>query len=187
VIAVARPHHVAWTGEPVTLDASLSWTADGGALRCEWAFCDGSRAEGPTAERVYERAGVYSEILKVTDSAGRCDYDFAIVEVADREHPELIPPGIHAAFAPSLGLRPGDAVTFKVRAFGTTHGDEAWDFGDGSAPVTVRSDGNVDRYAPDGYAVTEHSFAKPGDYIVTVRRSNEHGQEAVARLYVPVG
>jgi hypothetical protein len=77
-------------------------------------------------------------------------------------------------------------ITFKVRTFRTTYGKERWDFGDGSAGVSVQSDGNADIHNPDGYAVTRHSYSSPGPYIVTVRRSNEHGYEAVGRLFVYV-
>jgi murein DD-endopeptidase MepM/ murein hydrolase activator NlpD len=187
LIAVARPHHLIWTGQTARLDGSRSWSAVGGPLRCEWTFADGSHAQGPAVERTYARAGVYSEILKVTDGEGRVAYDFAVVQVIDREHPDRLPAGIHAVYQPTFGIGAGTPVTFKVRSFGTTHGSEVWDFGDGSPPVTTRSDGNVEALAKDGYAVTEHTFARAGDYIVTVRRSNEHGMEAIAHLHVHVG
>jgi hypothetical protein len=186
LIAVARPHHLIWSGQAAVLDASRSWSADGLKLRCEWTFTDGRRAEGVTVRLTYPRPGVYSEIVKVTDSRGRTAYDFAVVQVVGREKPEQVVPGIHAACAPTFGLRPGGAVTFKVRSFGTTHGEEVWDFGDGSKPVAVKSDGNVDHWAKDGYAVTEHAFKARGDYIVTVRRTDEHGVEAIAHLHVAV-
>ena len=75
-------------------------------------------------------------------------------------------------------------MTFKVRTFRTTEGEETWNFGDGSPTVTVHSDGNVIQHAPDGYAVTSHSFAKPGDYLVRVERTNNAGLKATARLHV---
>ena len=33
IIAVARPHHLLWTGETVTLDGSKSWSAADGELK----------------------------------------------------------------------------------------------------------------------------------------------------------
>ena len=187
VIAVARPHHLAWTGDKVTLDASRSWTKRGRIHRYDWLFSDGAKAEGPNPERTYEQAGAYSEILKVTDERGQVDYDFAVVQVIDRARPEQLPPTIHAAFSPTTGIRIGDEITFKVRTFRTQHGEEVWNFGDGSAPVTVRSDGNAVALAKDGYAVTTHRFQKPGDYLVSVSRANEQGMTATARLHVRVG
>src|SRR6266545_404561 len=180
--AVARPHHLIWEGEKVVLDGSKSWT---GARKMahEWLLSDGTKANGPTAERTYPRAGQFSEVLKVTDGDGRIDYDFAVVQVIDRKRPKEPPPGIHAAYAPTLGIRPGDPVTFKVRTFGTTHGKEVWDFGDGSPRVEVQSDGNVKPLAKDGYAVTVHRYEKAGHYLVRVERSNARGERATAHLH----
>ncbi|MFC1603595.1 PKD domain-containing protein [Planctomycetota bacterium] len=184
IIAVARPHHLVYTGETVQLDASKSWCRTGQIAKYEWTFCDRTKAKGNTVKRVYERAGQYSEIIKVTDSTGNVAYDFAVVCVIDRQHPERVPPAIHANYYPTFGLRAGDEVKFKVRSFATQHGEEVWDFGDNSAPVKVQSDGNSDQHNPAGYAITQHRYRKVGDYIVTVRRSDEHGYVAVGHLHV---
>jgi murein DD-endopeptidase MepM/ murein hydrolase activator NlpD len=186
VIAVARPHVFARVGDRVVLDGTRSWCRAGGPARFDWAFSDGSTAAGPRVERSYDRPGTYSEILKVTDSRGRFAYDFAAVQVVDPARPGDLPPTIHAAFAPTTGLRAGDPVTFKVRTFRTTDGSESWDFGDGTPSVTVHSDGNVDQHAPDGYAVTVHRYARPGDYLVRVERTDRRGWTATARLHVRV-
>lgn len=66
-------------------------------------------------------------------------------------------------------------------------GEERWDFGDGSPPVTVRSDGKAVPLAPGGYAETVHRFEKPGLYVVRVERANAEGMKAVAHLAVRVG
>jgi hypothetical protein len=117
---------------------------------------------------------------------GEVGYDFTVVLVIDRSAPDRLPPTIHPAFAPTTNLRAGIPVTFKVRSFRTTLGSEAWDFGDGTGKVTVKSDGNVEQHAKDGYAVTEHRFAKAGHYIVRVERTNEYGHRAIAHLHVPI-
>jgi len=187
LVAVARPHSLAWTGERVVLDATRSWSQSGEIARYDWTFTDGSTASGPKVERTYQRPGTYSEILKVTDTDGRTAYDFAVVQILDKSQPERLAPTIHAAYFPTFGLQPGDPVTFKVRTFRTTHGSETWDLGDGTPPVTVRSDGNVNPRAKDGYAVVVHRFREPGDYIVRVERSNEHGMKATGRVHVRVG
>jgi len=185
VVAVARPHQAALTGETVTLDGSRSYS-DSRIVRYEWTFWDGGTAAGPTAERTYAQPGTYSEILKITDDRGRTDYDFETVNVLDAEHPEQIPPSMEAAYWPTMGIAPGAAVTFKVRTFGTTDGEEIWNFGDGGGART-KSDGNVVPLAKNGFAVTTHVFAKPGDYIVRVERANRLGQKAIAHLIVHVG
>jgi hypothetical protein len=186
IIAVARPHHLVYTDEIVQLDASKSWTKTGKIVKYEWTFCDGTKAKGKTIKRAYERAGQYNEIVKITDSAGNFAYDFAVVYVIDRSHPERVPIAIHANYYPTFGLRANDEVLFKVRSFGTQHGEEVWDFGDRSATVKVRSDGNANQHNPQGYALTRHRYKKAGDYIVTVRRSDEHGYEAIGHLHVRI-
>ena len=186
LLAVARPHHLVFTGDTVTLDGSKSWAADGNSLSCEWTFTDGTTAKGATAKRTYPAPGHYSEVLKVTDSRGNLACDFAVVQVINRAGPDKVPPSIQAAYSPSLQLKAGQAAKFQVRTFRTTHGGERWDFGDGSPAVTVKSDGAVNRLAKDGFAITEHCFVKPGNYLVRVERSNERGEPAIAHLWVPV-
>lgn len=187
--AVARPHQLAWTDEPVTLDGSRSFSANGpDQLRFKWILTDGSKPTGPLVERRYAAAGTYNEILEVTDNTGKLDYDFALVQVIDRKQPTQQPPTIHAAYWPTFGIKPGDQVTFKVRSFriGANDGQETWDFGDQTPAVTVKSDGNAVALAPDGYAITTHTFSKPGHYLVSVRRTNLRGETATARLQVRV-
>jgi hypothetical protein len=186
-IACARPHVAALTGERVRLDGSRSWSRDSKGLRYEWTFSDGSKASGAVVERTYAQPGEYSEILKVTDVRNGVSWDFVTVNVLDASHPAQVPPTIHAAYWPAMDLRPAQAITFKVRTFGTTDGEEVWDFGDGSARTATKSDGNVKPLAPDGYAATTHAFAKPGDYLVRVERANALGQKATAHLHVRVG
>ncbi len=184
LIAVARPHQAILIGEKATLDGSRSWS-DSQIARYNWTFTDGKRASGATVEKAYSKAGTFSEILKITDDHGRTAYDFETVNVLDPKHPDQVPPSIQAAYFPTLGLRAGKPVTFKVRAFGTTDGQESWTFGDGST-ATTKSDGNVDEHAKNGFAITKHAFAKPGDYIVRVERTNRLGQTAIAHLWIHV-
>lgn len=186
IIAVARPHHFVRVGESVTLDAGKSWSATGKIVSYQWTFTDGTTANGPTVARNYKKPGDYSEIVKVTDEAGHVAYDFAIVQVVGNGDPKEVPPLIQPAFAPTANIAPGDLVTFKVRTFRDA-GGETWDFGDGSVPVAVRSDGNADEHARDGFAVTQHAFARAGDYIVRVEHANSRGEKAIGHLWVRVG
>lgn len=95
-------------------------------------------------------------------------------------------PEIHAAYWPTFDNKVHEPITFKVRSFGTQEGNEVWDFDDGSPRVSVTSDGNVDPQAIDGYAITQHTYHKPGDYLVNVQRSRSDGVTATARLHVHV-
>jgi murein DD-endopeptidase MepM/ murein hydrolase activator NlpD len=185
ILAVARPHKLAAVGEKVALDGRKSWST-GEITGYEWTFTDGGTASGVTVERVYTQPGTYSEILEVTDDMGRIAWDFAVVQVVDPARPDQLPPTIHAACHPTTGIRVGDPVTFKVRTFRTTAGEECWDFGDDSPPVRVKSDGNANVHAKDGYAAIEHCYEQPGQYIVCVERSNERGEKAVGHLVVTV-
>jgi murein DD-endopeptidase MepM/ murein hydrolase activator NlpD len=183
IIAVARPHHFIRAGEAITLDASKSWSSST-IKSYEWTFTDGQTTSGAKIERTYSKPGAYSEILKVTDNAGNVSYDFAIIQVIGSDEKNL-PPTIHPTFWPTTGLKPGTEITFKVRTFRTT-GGETWDFGDGTPKVSVKSDGNAKALAKDGYAITQHTFAKAGDHIVSVEHINARGERAVSHLWVHV-
>jgi murein DD-endopeptidase MepM/ murein hydrolase activator NlpD len=184
LMAVARPHHLLWAGQKAVLDASRSFGQD---LRYEWIFSDGGSVAAVQAERTYEKPGVYAETLKITDSEGRVDYDFQVVQVFDKSRPEMPPPTIHANYAPTFGIRPDDPVLFRVRTFRDREGGETWDFGDGTPAVTVKSDANAVMHAPTGYAETIHKYAKAGHYLVKVEHVSAEGLKAVARLQVRVG
>jgi murein DD-endopeptidase MepM/ murein hydrolase activator NlpD len=186
VIAVARPHRLAAVGEPVELDGARSW-ARRGALQHRWQLSDGTTAAGPRIVRQYSRPGTYSEVLEVTTDDGERAYDFAVVQVLDPADATAIPPTIQAAFAPTMNVAAGSPVTFKVRTFRTRDGEETWNFGDGTPPVKVRSDGNANIHDPNGFAVVEHRYDRPGDYVASVTRTNARGLAATAHLWVRVG
>lgn len=185
VIAVARPHHLIRAGETVELDGSRSWAASGKIAGYRWKFGNGETSTEPRVKRTYDKPGIYSEILEVRDEAGNVSYDFGIVIVHEAAGSESRLATVHPAYYPTMGIKPGDPVTFKVRTFGAKEVEETWDFGDGTPAVKVHSDGNVKHQASDGYAVTTHRFEKPGNYIVSVRRSAE-GYPATAHLHVVV-
>ena len=89
VLAVARPHRLAWTGEPVVARRRRSRGAGPARSRASSGpSATATTASGPRIERTYDRPGSYSEILKVTDQRRHIDYDFAIVQVLDRSNPE---------------------------------------------------------------------------------------------------
>ncbi len=118
--------------------------------------------------------------------AGRVEYDLSVVQVVDKARPDHPPPTIHAAYGPSFGIRRGDPVVFKVRTFRDKEGGETWDFGDGTPPVSVKSDENAVMHAPTGYAEAIHKYEKPGRYLVKVEHVSSDGVKAVARLQVRV-
>ncbi len=186
LIAVARPHHLIWSGQSVNLDASKSWRSNSSPIKYEWTFSDGTVSNEAVVQRTYAKPGKYSEILQVADSAGNASYDFANVYVYDSQNRDRRLPSIHANYYPTTNIHANDPITFKVRSFGNTHGKEKWNFGDGSPTIEVQSDGNVVALAPNGYAETKHAYGKPGDYIVKVERTDQFGIIATAHLHVHV-
>lgn len=186
LVANTRRKHFIKAGDSTVLKGTQSYSADNSIQSYEWTFTDGTTATGAEVKRTYNKPGVYSEILKVTDKAGNVDFDFAEVHVLDPKNMEKYVPRIHASYWPSLKNRVGEPITFKVRTFGNTSGEEVWNFGDGSPTVSVKSDGNVKPLNKDGYAATKHTYQKPGDYLVKVERKRKDGVPAVTRLHVRV-
>ena len=186
LLACARQRHLILPGETVMLTSANSWSASGEITSYVWQFTDGSTASGPQVEKTYDKPGRYEELLKITDAAGNVDHDFALVQVLEPGEPGRYAPGLHAAFYPTLNLKPGQAITFSVRAFRFTEGEERWNFGDGTPIVTTCSGQNKDPLAPDGYTFIEHTYEKPGDYIVSIQRSDTHDVPAYAHLHVKI-
>jgi hypothetical protein len=50
---------------------------------------------------------------------------------------------VHPAFAPTLGVKPGDKLRFKVHTFRKTDGEHAWNSGDSTPHRGVSSPGRV--------------------------------------------
>jgi murein DD-endopeptidase MepM/ murein hydrolase activator NlpD len=188
LIAVARPHRSTQVGGVVTLDASRSW-AKQGVRSYKWTLSDGTTAEGPTVRRTYAKPGTYSEIVAVTDNAGNVDYDFALVRVyaGVRADGTASVVRVHAAYAPTFGIKPGDPVVFRSRGFEAGAGNDVFDFGDGTKPVPVPSNIDAAQHAANGYGAVIHHYRKPGTYIVKVERKDEAtGHVAMQHLRVVV-
>ena len=210
VLAVARPHKVGFVGEEITLNAGKSSLINKNELAHPanlahfWQLSDGRTATGPMQTIIYDKPGEYSEIVKVVDAEGNIDYDFAVVQVLAKDALNHIPPSVHASYYPTMGIKPGDEVTFLVRSFNAVEGYEEWDFGDGTPKVRVKSvEQNGGAYSaflkrtmgiemraryfnPEGYAKTAHAFNASGIYVVTVKRTAESGLTATAHVKVVV-
>ena len=95
------------------------------------------------------------------------------VLVIDPSAPDQPPPTLHPAFAPAGIVHPGDPLTFKVRAFRTTYGNETWDFGDGTENVTVRA-------ALVSRLMSATACAPPGSVDWKASTSSGEGEEVVS-------
>jgi murein DD-endopeptidase MepM/ murein hydrolase activator NlpD len=186
LIAVARPSYVAFTDQIVRFDAAKSWSAAGPIGSFEWTHSNGTKTHGAQTEVSFPQPGSYFATLKVTDAAGHVDYDFVRAKIYSRKNIEQQPPRLHLTYSPTFNLKVGTAITFKARAFYFTHGEELWDFGDGSPTIRTKSDGNVNQHARDGYAVLKHRYRKPGHFLIHVKRRNEHGHLAEDYLHVHI-
>ena len=186
--AIARPLQILLVGQTARLDGSKSMGIDHPIVSYEWYFGDGSKASGAVQSKRYERAGAYSEVLKVTDSKGNIDYDFATVYVYEREHPEETSIGfIHLAYHPTLDLKAGDDITFLVRTFYTEPVKTIWDFGDGTSFVETTTRGITKKdHSSGAYEKIIHAYLKPGHYLVTVKSAGESGLNSVNHLHVIV-
>ena len=109
-----------------------------------------------------------------------------MVIICGKKTPDQKVPRIHAAYEPTKDIYVGEEIVFKVRSMNTPPVDEEICFGDKSPIKKFQSDGNIVFKNPNGYAVLKHRYREPGDYIVTVRRSDPFGQKAIAHLHVKI-
>lgn len=155
--AVARPHHAVSTGEKVFFDGSHSMAFDSEIISYKWEFHDGTFANGPQAEKVYDKPGCYMAALWVKDSRGRTDVDFCKVKVYSRSDPEDIVPILFVTYKPSRDVRADQSLSFRIWPQGMGLDDIQIDFGDGTV---------IHDYRP--YSAISHAFATAGIHIVTV-------------------
>lgn len=184
--ANSRHAHLIVAGEETVLDGSKSWSANDDIQSYEWELSSGKKATGPTVRVKYDRPGVWTEILRVSNSTGESSVDFAVVMVLDPQDLSHYSANLNANYYPTKGLQPNDEITFQVRAFNMQGGEERWDFGDGSPPQITRSPADAANLAPEGYAKIKHRYQQPGQYIVNITRTHDNGRQAVTKLWVTV-
>jgi PKD repeat protein len=147
------PSHPA-VGQPVSFDGSSSSDPDGSVASYSWDFGDGNSITGPNAvtpSHSYSASGVYTVILRVTDTSG-------VSSSTTRQ----IPVGLVAAFAvtSSPPLLQGQSLNFdasnSLASPGATITSYTWDFGDNSAPETT------------GNPTASHTYPQYGSYTVSL-------------------
>ncbi len=175
LMAVARPHHTARTGEAVLFDGGQSEAFGGKVVSYRWEFSDGSVAEGPAVKKAFDRPGYYAVVLRVEDDRGGRDFDVSQVRVYTAAVPEDVLTTLFFTGWPSAGARAGEAVHFKGWPEGGTTGPIRVDFGDGTAAL--------EDYRPE--TDVEHVYAKPGAYVVTAS-AEAAGRPAIAKIKMVV-
>ena len=141
----------ACVGEAVTLDGSAS--TGSGPLNYKWDFGDGTAGDGARVTHAYEKGGQYRVRLVVDDgknTACSTAAGSAVATIGDRPTVNLQGPA---------SICVGRVAAFDSQASGVSK--LHWDFGDGSTW--------------DGGSKASHSYAKPGDYTVSVTGDNGQG------------
>jgi murein DD-endopeptidase MepM/ murein hydrolase activator NlpD len=174
LVAVARPHHTALTGEKVVFDGTNSVALGGLIVSYRWEFPDGTIIDGPKATKVFDRPGAHAVVLRVEDDWGGRDFDVCRVRVYTAARPEDMLTTLFFSVSPSLGIRPGQSVHFRGWTQGGEAGPIRLDLGDGAI---------LEGYQP--FSDIEHRYAEAGIYIVTASAEKD-GRPAMTKLKVVV-
>jgi large repetitive protein len=112
-----------------TFDATSSYDPNNKKIAVAWDFGDGMTSDQPVVKHTYEKAGVYTVTLKVTNGTGvACDTAVTTQTVKVNKPP-------HAAFMGPEMICLGQSATFDASATTSTAPDQTtylWDFGDGT-------------------------------------------------------
>ncbi len=166
VVAVAGGFAFTTAGGSCTCDGSRSLARPGRRIvRWQWRLHDGREVEGPLAQAVYDRAGVYVEELIVMADDGSRDRDFLHVRAYNPGQLRGIARGWLYS-SPCRGILPGTPVTLWTRLSGAQ--EMTVDFGDKTDPVLMQPELQHVYAAPGLYAVTV-SGRGPGDEPVTLK------------------
>ena len=139
-------------GSLVIFDASESNDPENGRMKYQWKFSDGKEFSGVNIARNFEKGGIYSAILTVTDDSdlkgGNSDKDQIIINVIES-------PVANAG--EDQEVCSGRMIYFDGTASTDVDGlvnSYEWDFGDGTA---------------GGGPTPSHVYKKSGKYRVTLR------------------
>lgn len=166
VAAIRGPSNGA-RAEPIRFDATGSQDSDGRIVAYAWDFGDGTRGGGPLVEHAYSALGAFTVTLFVVDDDGATATATHQIKIAN-----ALPTAVIDA--------PGTASRRQLILFNGSHSQDPdgklisfhWDFGDGST-------------ATDPTAF--HEYRKVGDYIVTLRVTDNDGATATATHTIRIG
>jgi murein DD-endopeptidase MepM/ murein hydrolase activator NlpD len=158
IYAVARPHKTALTGDKVLFDGSNSMSFKSNITSFKWEFHDGTSADGPIVEKVYNKPGCYIASLWVENAQGDVDVDFCKVKVFSRSAPEGIIPTLFVTYYPSAQVYVDDPVNFRLWPQGMDAENIRIEFDDGTIIRNCRA-----------YSAFTHKFKTPGIHIATVK------------------
>jgi hypothetical protein len=175
LLAVARPHRVALTGEKIVLDGSHSLAWGGGEIaEWRWVLPDGSIVRSDKAETAFDKPGAYVAALWVKDNEGNQDVDFCQIKVFSKSSREQNMPHIFMTYTPTEGIRPKTPIAVRLWFQGGSGGPISLNFDDGTRIADCKP-----------YAELRHSFDKPGMHILTAQ-CEAAGNPITAKLKVVV-
>jgi hypothetical protein len=154
--AVARPHQTVSTGQKVLFDGSNSLGFGTKIVSYRWILPDRESVNGITAEKRFDRPGVYIAELWITDENGRKDVDFHKIRVFTASVPEGSIPTIFMTHIPTNNVVVNQPVFFRFWLQGAKDKSVKVDFGDGTV---------IDNYV--SYSEIRHRFKSPGIHVVT--------------------
>jgi len=172
--AVARPHQTLSTGEKVLFDGSNSIGFGAKIVSYKWILPDGQIVDGITAQKRFDKPGVYIAELWITDEAGHKDVDFSKIRVFKASIPEGSIPTIFMTYYQTNNIAVNQPVLFRFWLQGAKDKPIKVDFGDGTV---------VDDYV--SYLEICHRFKSPGIHIVTTS-SNIDGKSITQKQKVIV-
>lgn len=157
LFAVARPHKMALTGDKVLFDGSSSLSFKSKIISFKWKFHDGTSANGPVAQKLYNKPGCYIASLWIKNTQGDDDVDFCKVKVFSRSAPEGVIPTLFVTYYSSAQVYVDDPVNFRLWPQGMDIENIRIEFDDGTIIRNCRA-----------YSAITHKFKTPGIHIATV-------------------
>ncbi len=158
-------------GGRIEFDASGSFDENDRIASYRWDFGDGTEAEGATVRHTYARSGEYPVVLTVIDEKGGRSELSRIVRVQATSPP--VADFSLVALPPDRLPRVGSPVRFQDES-SDVDGEIAsreWRLGDGTT-------------AED--AVVLHTYDRPGEYLITLRVSDDQGERAIQTRSVTI-
>jgi PKD repeat protein len=159
-------------GGTLSYDASGSTSPTGGPLTYTWNFGDSTIAHGVTVSHVFSTPGKGFVALIVQNAQGARAMALIPVIVA-------IQLPVAVLTTPSVVAQPGQAVAFDasrsqaVSQPGESLATFAWNFGDGATLTTTTPHAT-------------HTYAHPGNYLVTLRVTDTAGLPGTTTLTIIV-
>ena len=147
-----------FSADTVNVGETISFTdtSIGAPTSCNWDFGDGTSASGPEVEKVWTDEGVFTVTLFISDDAGQ--------ESSQAFDINILAPDLLRVPTADFSFRSDTIEVDEVlEFFDQSTGDPdllLWSFGDGTT---------------DTGSVVSHSFAEPGQYIVSLTASNDAG------------